>query len=389
MVRSIKEKVRLSLLRTIPRFWRRRPENVGPRAPGPERILLIRPDHLGDVLFTTPALRMLRQGLPQAEITYLVGPWSQEVIQHNQNLDSVLTCPFPGFSRRSKGSPWEPYIALLREAGRLRGYRFHRAINLRFDFWWGAMLAYFAGIPQRLGYGVAECRPFLTHPIPYQTGRHEVEQDLTLVAACLEGEMEPDPGPLELSLSGEDEAFVEGWLARAGLVPPIIAILPGTGWPVKLWRSEAFAQLADALIQHHGVRIIIAGSESERMLVGEVLAAMHNQATPLIGASLGQLAALLRRCSLALGLDSGAMHLAVAMGAPSVHLYGPVDAHAFGPWGDPQRHVVVRSEMACIPCNRLDYAVRELEAHPCVRSIPVERVLAAAEALLLEVGLCT
>jgi heptosyltransferase-2/heptosyltransferase-3 len=76
------------------------------------------------------------------------------------------------------------------------------------------------------------------------------------------------------------------------------------------------------------------------------------------------------------------MHLAVAVGAPTIHLYGPVDAAAFGPWGDPRRHRVLTSAWTCAPCNRLDFTDASLPLHPCVRAITVEQVLAALPAAL-------
>jgi heptosyltransferase-2/heptosyltransferase-3 len=88
------------------------------------------------------------------------------------------------------------------------------------------------------------------------------------------------------------------------------------------------------------------------------------------------------RCRLVLGADSGPLHLAVAVGTPTVHLYGPVDSRTFGPWGDPARHIVLTSDMDCIPCNRLDYREDELEAHPCVRDISEAQVTEAARRLL-------
>jgi len=97
---------------------------------------------------------------------------------------------------------------------------------------------------------------------------------------------------------------------------------------------------------------------------------------------LSELAAIMARCRLVLGVDSGPLHLAVALGVPTVHLFGPVDSRAFGPWGDPAHHIVVTSEMHCIPCNRLDYAPAELHQHPCVRNITVEQVLEAVKGLI-------
>ena len=84
-----------------------------------------------------------------------------------------------------------------------------------------------------------------------------------------------------------------------------------------------------------------------------------------------------------MGVDSGIMHLAAALGVPTVRLYGPVDPVRFGPWGSPERHRVVRAELPCVPCNRLDFSEDELALHPCVRAITVDAALEAARPFLL------
>jgi len=130
--------------------------------------------------------------------------------------------------------------------------------------------------------------------------------------------------------------------------------------------------------------VVITGSAGERPMAQQIAAQMSSQALLAAGeTTLGELAALLGRCRLVVGVDSGPMHLAVAQGVPTVHLFGPVDPARFGPWGDPRRHRVVTLEprLPCMFCNRLDYRPEELPEHPCVRDIPVEAVLRAAEGL--------
>ncbi|NLE76887.1 MAG: glycosyltransferase family 9 protein, partial [Chloroflexi bacterium] len=83
-----------------------------PALPAGARLLLVRPDHLGDLLFVTPALAWLRQALPQVHLTALVGPWGQAALRGNPHLDELLTLPFPGFTRQAKGSPLAPYRLL-------------------------------------------------------------------------------------------------------------------------------------------------------------------------------------------------------------------------------------------------------------------------------------
>src|SRR6185369_9948301 len=103
------------------------------KTPTKQRILLIRPDHLGDVLLTTPAIHALRLACPQAEIHALVGPWSADVLSGYEDVDAVLTLPFPAFSRGPRGNFRSPYQLLFRAAGNLRRIGYDSAVVLRPD----------------------------------------------------------------------------------------------------------------------------------------------------------------------------------------------------------------------------------------------------------------
>jgi heptosyltransferase-2/heptosyltransferase-3 len=184
----------------------------------------------------------------------------------------------------------------------------------------------------------------------------------------------------------DDEIFAARWLKERNVQPHFCVILPGAGAAVKLWTAEGFSIVADALVERHGLDVVIAGAMPERQLVEDIRNRMRWPAATMVGLTVGQVAAVLRQSSLAIGLDSGIMHLAVALGVPSVHLYGPVDHIAFGPWGEPSQHLVVTSGYWCVPCNRLDYDVADLPNHPCVRLIDPEKVLAAAEQVLCACG---
>lgn len=352
------------------------------------RILLVRPDHIGDVLFATPALSALREAFPKAHIAGMVGPWAKAVLEHNRNLDEIIVCEFPGFTRRPKASLIAPYRLLREWARRLRAMCFDMAIILRFDHWWGALLAYVAGIPCRLGYAIPECRPFLTQTIPYQVQRHEVQQNLALIAAVAEAAgraLSPSLVTLDYVVREQEREDMARYLAERGARAGerLIAIHPGAGAAVKLWPAESWGELADAIAASWPSRLVITGSREELDLAWAVYAHMRSDAIVAAGdTSLGQLAALYQGCRLVIGPDCGPLHLAVAVGTPTVHLYGPVDASRFGPWGPPDRHVVVTSDRSCIPCNRLDYSFEELADHPCVREITVEAVYAAVQGLL-------
>jgi ADP-heptose:LPS heptosyltransferase len=369
------------------------------------------------MLFTTPALSELRRALPDAHITYLIGPWFREIVARNPSLDEIQTCAFPGFRRETQGA-LEPYRLLWRLARELRRGRYDLAIVLRPDFWWGVWLIYLAGIPLRLGYAADLQTPFLTWALPLRAGEHAVRQNLRLVRAAallakdgsgsstttrkLSAEqvaqldqldnVAPVQGqpPLEFAPTDEERAWVQKRLAQADMSgrDRLVVIHPGTGAPVKLWGTTSWARVADALARAHGLRIVLTGSAGEREQVEGIRAQMRQPALTLIGETdVGRLAALLARADLALGVDNGPLHLATAQGTPTVRLYGPTDPRVFAPWGEPRLHKIVQAQQPCagcaaIPCGRLDWSPEELPAHPCVRSLSVEEVLAAAEALL-------
>ncbi|MCX6024074.1 MAG: glycosyltransferase family 9 protein, partial [Chloroflexi bacterium] len=362
---------RRSLRLTLLRLAARLPVTPsGQAAAEPQRVVLIRPDHLGDLLFLGPALRWLRHRLPNAHLTLLTGPWGRELAERLPGADEVLTCPFPWFDRAPKSGLLDPYRTLREQAAWLREQRFDTAIVLRFDHWWGAGLAQQAGIPRRIGYNVPEGRPFLTQAIPYLPGLHQVNQNARLLQLAFDGDhrpLTPSADPLELWLTPADRAAAERLLPNDGR--PLIALHVGAGAPVKLWPPDRFTHLGNLLAARHDARLVLTGGTAETPLVEAVERGLNTPPARAVGRPLAMLAALLERCALAVGADSGVLHIAAAVGAPTVSLYGPVDAATFGPWGPPARQRVVTSGLACIPCNRLDYLPDDLPAHPCIRLI--------------------
>jgi heptosyltransferase-2/heptosyltransferase-3 len=337
----------------------------------PERVLVIRPDHLGDLLFLTPALQLLRRGLPEAEIVALVGTWGVPVLDRNPNVDRVIAWDFPWFDRRRRRSVGDRFGSLARLAAVLAAQEFDLAIQFRADFWWGALAVRLAGVPAQLGYDVPEMRALLTRTVPLQHGIHAARENLRLAEVVA--------GP-----SG-DEALdfpirsVERDAATQLLGPddgsPIVAIQAGAGAAVKLWPPDRLGAVGRALRREFGARVVVIGGNGERDLVAAVADGVGPDTLQLAGrTSLGELAAALERCALVFGPDSGPLHLAVAVDTPTVHLFGPADARRFGPFGDPTWHRVVQSPWPCCPCNRLDFDAEALKLHRCLSEIPVDQV---------------
>jgi ADP-heptose:LPS heptosyltransferase len=402
-------------------------------------LLYIKPDHLGDLLLATPALAALRQRCPDTRITAIVGPWAEVVLRRNPDIDLLLTCPFPGFERRPTAdgrrpttddrrpqmitscllslvsrlfSVARPYLTLLRYALLLRAGRYDLAIIGRDDHWWGAALALLAGVPRRVGFAVPECRPFLTDALPWHPRDHVTAQGLALAESVARDHRPPTTDhrpPMHNTqhairnttrisqfsiLSSQFQArfdppqgditWADAWLRAQGIGVDdrLVVLHPGTGGPAKLWFPERWSAVADALVEA-GAGLLLTGGPGEEPLVEAVAARMSMRPPTLAGqTTIGQLAALLRRAVLVLGVDSGPLHLAAAQGVPTIHLYGPGDAGRFGPWSDPTRHVVIRADLWCSPCGVFGACPRGLARPECMEAITVFDVADRARRLL-------
>ncbi|HEX2923590.1 MAG TPA: glycosyltransferase family 9 protein [Chloroflexota bacterium] len=351
--------------------------------------MLIRPDHLGDLLLTSPAVELLRKGLPDAHLTMLVGPWAADVARRDPLLDEVRVLSFPGFTRKAKGSPVAPYALLYREAAILKRARFDAALILRFDHWWGAWLAAQAGIPIRVGFGVKECRPFLTHSLLPPVVVHWSEQSLEVVRRLLRlgsralPVQSSDPLLLRFGLRPEDETSGERLLEELNLdrSRPTVAFHPGSGSPLKSWPEDRWIVLGRAL-SGRGAQLLVTGSGGEVATADRIAAAVPGARSLAGKTDVGTLAAVYRRCGLVVGTDNGPLHLAVALDVPSLRLYGPTDPAVFGPWGDPERHRAILADWPGAPCGRLDLHTPDGSPPPCMRAIGVETVLLECQELL-------
>ena len=354
------------------------------------RILIVRPDHLGDLLFLGPAMRWLRARLPRAHIALAIGPWGKAALPALTGAyDQLIELPFPAFERGARAGAAARWRMLGAWGKRLRAGGYNAALIARPDHWWGAMLARFANIPLRWGFDTPETTPWLTRTLP-TTKEHAAAGNLRLAAALTGDRLKPAPiaHPLSFQLTPRDLGDAGDLLFNIyGVddVHPLAVIHPGSGAAIKLWEPGKWREIARRLADA-GVRVLVTGGPDETALTRDVAAVPSDNVVDVGGqTSFAVLAALLHRADIVLGPDSGPLHLAVAVGTPSLHLFGPSDPMLFGPWGDPARHIVIASDWTCAPCGKFDWP--DLAAHNCVRDISVERVWAATGRLLPQYGI--
>jgi heptosyltransferase-3 len=340
------------------------------------RVLLVRPDHLGDVLLGLAAAALFKQALPGVRVAYLVGAAGAPVAAHCPDVDEVVVAPFPPPAESLTPAAWAP--TAMGVAGSLRG-RFDVALVLRPDDPCGGAVTAAARVPARFGFDVAATRPFLTHALPPPGQRHATAQALDLARTALThlGVHPPlaDPAGCFRPTPGEETE-------AAALSGDQVVLHPGSGWRLKNWPTDRWGRLAAELAAREGLRPLVVGGPDAGDVVAAVVAAGAGSALAAGPLSLGALAALHRRARLVVATDSGPLHLAAMMGAPVVGLYGPADPAVFTPVAPAARARIVRLNLPCSPCGRLDHPPCGVTTDPaCLTGIQVDDVLAAAAAV--------
>ena len=346
-----------------------------------ERIAVFLPNWVGDVVMATPALRALRDAFPAARITYVGRPAALATLAGSPHADQVL-------SDRSHQRPRTGH--LLELAGRLRQSRADLTVLLPNSFR-TALVARLGGARRVLGYDRDGRGPLLTDRVAVPRGENGRPLPMPAVRyyADLVEAIGVHPRSLRMALPVEpaDRQAADELLAEAGVSGdrPVVMLNPGASFGTsKMWPAERYAALADLLIERRGAQVIVNAAPSERPVAGWVTDAMRH--APAVSFArrdntLGLLKALLARCDLLVTNDTGARHLAAAVGIGVVTVFGSTDPE----WSriDYPRERIVRAGVECSPCQqKLCPLPPGPSYHQCMESIPPEGVYAPAAELL-------
>jgi heptosyltransferase-2 len=304
------------------------------------RLLVRLPNWLGDLVMALPALEMLRRGYPEA------------------TLVAALPRAFaPIFDERVRGAPDEVVPLEARgEAAALSRARADCAILFTGSFG-SAWTLWRAGVKARWGYGGRLRRPLLSRVVPRPRGRvHQIEWYRAL-ARALGGAEAPEVPAVEVT--GATRARADAALAEAGVGPadPVVVFAPGAAYGyAKRWPPRYVAAVVERLARDRGAACVLVGTAADRDTGREIESALGPAGAPapgrlvnLIGRTdLRLLLGVLARAAAVCSNDSGAMHLAAAVGTPVVAVFGPTDERATAPAG--HGHAVLTADVFCRPC---------------------------------------
>jgi len=338
-----------------------------PLDPPPQKILIIKPSAIGDVVHALPVLHLLRKRFGAARISWMIAPACASLLQDHPLIDELVL-----FDREYLGTTWKSpaaALALWRFLRKLRAAKFDLVIDLQGLFRSG-FCAWVTGAPRRVGFANAReaATLFYTDTVECSLEHdHAVERYLKLGAAlgCDTSDVQ-----FPLYFDETDRRYVDT------LLPPdrhFAVLLPGTNWPSKRWPVEYFAALVEPLQKDHGLTCVVAGAPADAEMAAKIPGAIN-----LVGkTTLRQTVALLSRAKLVIANDSGPMHIAAALGVPLVTVFGPTNPVRTGPFG--RMDSVLRLAMECSPCYSRQCPLRH---HNCLKLITPQMVLQQAAAAM-------
>jgi ADP-heptose:LPS heptosyltransferase len=320
--------------------------------PAPRRILLIQLRAIGDVILTTPAIRVLKRHYPTSEIDFLANPVPAEVLQHNPHLNSIIVYPHKASS----------LFGLMQQSLRLRRRKYDVVIDFLGTSATAAMTL-LSGAPLRIGYRLRFRRMAYTHhELDYRGDIYNALTKFSLLRSLGISEEEWQP---EIFVPDETHRWARDLFAELKLADhSVVALAPQAKRPPRQWPGERFAQVGNWL-QSRGHRVLLLWGPGEREYVESVARLMDPAPILSPKTTLLQSAAILKRCRLLVCNCGGAKHIAVAAGTPTFTIHGPTDPRVWTPPNHPA-HRFIHS-----PTGRTE----EVSADEVIRGIQAMQVL--------------
>ena len=342
-----------------------------------KRILIVNVNWIGDVIFSTPFIKAIRDAYPDGYIACLLHPRCVDILKGSPRIDEIIVYDEEG----QHGG----IIGKLMLISYLRKIRFDTAFILHRSFT-KAFLTFLAGIRERIGYPTKNRGLLLTRTIGLPEEEvHKVEYFLGLARGC---GIKVRENSYEFFVQDADRELMKKFLKRHGVAEKdrLIVLCPGGNWGPKRWLKKNFAELADMLSEKLNAKIVLSGAKKDAVLVEEIRFMMKS--VPVISCgltTLKELGALLERADLVVANDSGPMHLAVAMKSNVIALFGPTSPGLTGPYGNGNYKVIWKTEErspelaeGCdVPC----YDVTCID-NRCMALITAEDVFKEAEKIL-------
>jgi 3-deoxy-D-manno-octulosonic-acid transferase/heptosyltransferase-1 len=335
-------------------------------------ILIIKLSSIGDVVHTLPSLAALRSLYPTSRIDWVVEEEAHELLKDNPLLNEAVPCARKKWLHNLTHLVhlFETIQELFSFLKKIRLQEYDIVIDFQGLFKSG-ILTFFSRGTRKVGYDRSRefSYLFLNEKVkPYDRNAHAVERYLNLITYL---GAEPGSCSFPIAITPEVRENVQRLLQDNGIRKDILVIVlsPWARWKSKLWGAYNFARLADLLIDNFSAQVILTGSRENSKGNAKILSLMKNKAHDLAGkTTLRELACLFTLSDYVVTVDSGPLHIASAVNAPLISLFGPTAPWRTGPYPQNQG-TVIRKDLPCSPCFK-----RTCKKPICMKDIAVEEV---------------
>ncbi len=326
------------------------------------KILLIKPRGIGDIVLSTIVLQNLKEHFPSAEIHYLVEEFAKDSVENNPLVDKVITM------RKSE--------FVLNVANRLRKEKY----DILFDLYSNprtAQITFLSGAKFKIGYGYKGRR--YAYNIKVDSGRgnlHSAEHNLELLKAL---DIPITSKEISYYFSSEAKEKADSFFDKTVGEKTVVGIIPSGGWASKRCDKEKWIEIIKEVKNKFNSHFIILwgpGDEEDANYIHNNLPEITTLIPP---STVDELAAFISKCKMVIANDSGPMHIAAALNVPVLGLFGPTDPQKHGPYSGNSDYVI-KSDLHCIICNKLVCPYN----HECMTQLPVDEILTKTGKLLNE-----
>tara|TARA_Y100000310_G_scaffold343159_1_gene449503 strand:+ start:15301 stop:16320 length:1020 start_codon:yes stop_codon:yes gene_type:complete len=285
-----------------------------------KKILIIKLDHIGDIITSIPSLRALKKDYPKAHISIMLRSLTKELLENCPYVDEIIVYDPLWYRGKKTFNLFEH----LRFISKLRKENYDLAIDLRGDLR-NIILSYLSKAKYRLSYDIKGGDFLLTHIGNYDDKLHIIDRNLNLLKTI---NIDYKDRKLEMFISNKEKKIIDN-LLKKNKIKKFVILHPGSGGVLKLWDNKKFSKVGDYLAKKYN--IIITGAPSESFMCNEIVNNMENKALNLCGElNLMQLSELIKRAELFISPDSGPMHIAKAVNTKLIALFGTSLSHVWG-----------------------------------------------------------
>lgn len=347
------------------------------------KALLINPFGIGDVLFSTPLLAILKKNFPHSSLYFICNKRTRDILDKAPELEGVYVFEKDDYKRLWKKNPVlaiKEFIILL---VKIKKKKFDLAIDMSMGHQYSFFLK-LLNIPERVGFDYKKRGRFLTRKLKFDGFNDKPIAEYYKDLLRLLG-LEVTEEPTKIWLTPEDKAYVDNFFKKERLNEndAVIGMSPGGGvsfgrenWVFKRWPHENFARLAERLIKDAGLKVVLIWGPGEEALVKDITESMSLKPIISPATTIRQMAELMSRCNCVVCNDGGPLHVAVACGGKTVSIFGPSDQNVYGPYPKNDRHLPLTKDIGCRPCYK-NFKLPNCASRECLNGLDAGEVFLA------------